>query len=97
MEHVVRHLRFRVHHRNRTQECEGRSVVSPDGLVKIQMWQRTPEQPNILLEVAPVADLHTAWRHFRALCVHRGLEVQEYREREDDGAFGEWKPLPGDA
>jgi hypothetical protein len=94
MEHVIRQLRFRLVQRGRALECEGRSVEFPDGRVKLEIWPRTPEHPNQQLEVAPVKDLATAWRLFRKLMAHNGIDVREYREISPDGAYGEWGPLP---
>jgi hypothetical protein len=94
MEHVVRQLRFRFFHRGRVVEAEGRTVESADGRVKIQAWVRSAEDPNQLLEVAPVPKLEEAWRLFHKLGAHAGFEPREYRVIGDDGSFGEWKPVP---
>lgn len=94
MEHVVQDLRFRFTHRGRLVEVAGRSVES-EGRFRLQAWVHSPEDPNQILEVAPVPSMAQAWRLFQQLGAHTGFEPREYREVAPDGSVSEWKPIPG--
>lgn len=91
MERQVERYTFRLQSRKQTGEYDGRVLID-DGLFTLQIWMRTPEQPNILLEVKALPERAALWPLFRVLCEHRGVVPLEMRST--DGALGPWEPIP---
>lgn len=92
MERRAERYQFRMALRGLTFESGGRVLYEPDGEMTLQIWMRTPEQPDILLEVAEGRDLDDLWRRLHLLAYVRGLVVSEYRT--ERGARGGWEPIP---
>ena len=92
MERPIERYAFRLRIRQQIVEHEGRLRREEDGRCSLQVWVRTPEQPNILLTVDPVKRAEAVWPLFRALCAHRGYAPVEMRAV--DGTPGPWTPIP---
>ncbi|MCA9545180.1 MAG: hypothetical protein KC613_12340 [Myxococcales bacterium] len=92
MERHVQRYQFRMIWRGQTFETSGRILRSPEEL-KLQVWMRSPEQPDILLEVLDGVDEADLWRRLHLLAGYRGVDVLEYRT-ERSGRDG-WAPMPG--
>lgn len=84
---------FRVRYRRDTHEFGGRIVTGEDGRYKLQMWATSPQQRNILVEVAPLDDRDALWPLFHKACNHRGMELLSYRP--DPAGGRDWEPVPG--
>ncbi len=95
MESKVERYLFRVLFRRETLECGGRIVEDEDGRFKLQMWTATPQNANVLLEVAPLDDREALWPLFHQVANHRGMTLLEYRPEPMLGR--EWQPVPGAA
>lgn len=93
MESKVERFVFRCTWRGDSAEFGGRIVEDEEGAFTMQMWMRSPQHSNILIEVAPVDDRDDLWPLFMKACEHRGVRPTEYRL---DDPRGEWQPLPGD-
>ncbi len=92
MERHVQRYQFRMIWRGQTFETSGRILRSPD-TVTLQVWMRSPEQPDILLEVLDGRDDADLWRRLHLLSGFRGVEVLEYRP--EGGGREAWAPVPG--
>lgn len=92
MESKVERYLFRVLFRRETHEFGGRIVEDADGRFKLQMWARSPQNANLLLEVAPLDDRDALWPLFHKVANHRGMSVIEYRP--DPPRGGDWQPVP---
>lgn len=92
MERHVQRYQFRMIWRGQTFETSGRVLQGPEEL-KLQVWMRSPEQPDILLEVLDGEDEADLWRRLHLLAGYRGVEVLEYRSKR--GTRDGWAPLPG--
>lgn len=93
-EQAVQRFRFRIKIRSSVSEFPGRAI-SDGEQVKLQVWIKTPEHENMILEVAPVESLDVAWPLFLALAEYRGVVPLEYRTADKGAALGAWQPLPG--
>jgi len=95
MESKVERYIFRVMHRRETHEYGGRIVEDEDGRFKLQMWARSPQHANVLLEVAPIDDREGLWPLLHKVANHRGMTVLEYRPEPARGR--DWRSVPGQA
>jgi len=93
MESKVERYHFRVVWRNETHEMFGRIVQGEDGRYKTQLRASSPQNANILIEVAPLDDREALWPLLRKAAVHRGMQLIEYRPTPHLGAA--WEPVPG--
>ncbi len=92
MEPQVERYAFRIRCRGETATCGARILVE-GGRYSLQMWMRSPEQPNVLLEVQPVRSRQALWPLFRKICAYRGVDLIEHRR--DHGTHkDDWKPVP---
>lgn len=73
-------------------ETSGRILYESDGEMILQIWMRTPDQPEMLLEVAGGRDEDDLWRRLHELAYVRALVVTEYRTERDER--GGWEPIP---
>lgn len=92
MERRAERYQFRMSLRNVAFESSGRIVYEPDGLMTLQIFMRTPDQPDILLEVADGRTLDDLWKRLHALAYVRGLQMHEYRT--ERGERGGWEAVP---
>lgn len=92
MEPQVTRYTFRFEVRGTIADCSGRVILDDAGLRKLQVWMRSPEQANILLEVTGCKDEETLWKLFRKVCDYRGVRVIQYRVRLP--VIGKWGPVP---
>lgn len=92
MEPRVERYTFRFEVRGAPADCSGRIVVDDDGAYRLQIWMRSPEQSNILLEVTDCTAEDQLWPLFRKVCDYRGVRAVDYRRREP--VIGKWSPIP---
>lgn len=93
MESKVERYLFRVLFRRETHEFGGRIVEDEDGRFKLQLWATTPQNANVLLEVAPLDEREALWPLAHKVAEHRGMTLLEYRPDPYRGA--DWQPVPG--
>ncbi len=92
MEPRVERYTFRLEVRGVTAECGGRIVVDDAGKLRLQVWMRSPEQANILLEVLECTKTDQLWKLFRKVCDYRGVRGLTYRQRSPER--GQWTDIP---
>jgi hypothetical protein len=92
MESRVERYTFRLEVRGATADCGGRIVVDESGKIRLQVWMRSPEQANILLEVLECTKTDQLWKLFRKVCDYRGVRGLQYRQRTPEP--GQWTDTP---
>ena len=94
MERTVERYKFRLHLYGSPGEYSGRIII--DGKMEtLQIWYKTPNEPNGLLEVGPVDKRKAMWPLFRRLCEYKGIIPLEFRRTQLSTGPAPWEPIPG--
>lgn len=96
MERQVERYKFRLQWHGESGEVGGRILFEEDKTCRLQVWIRTSNNANIMLEAGPVKKPAEVWPLFRKLCEYKGIVPLEYRRVELPTGPEPWLPVPGE-